>query len=582
MSPTPTLPTLLADLVSDALDGIGATLPEGFSPEISPASDPRFGHYQTNAALVLARSLKDNPRNIATRISDAIGVSELATLEVAGPGFLNFNLSATALGNALTALATDPRLGVALVSSPERIIIDYSSPNIAKPMHVGHIRSTIIGDSLARIARFVGHDVIADNHIGDWGTQFGMILHGWKTFLDHAALEANPIAELVRCYREVNAEVKTNPVTAETARQELVKLQAGDPENTKIWQNCVDLSRAGLQKIYDRLDIHFDTWLGESHYNDRLRPLVDDLLRKKIATRNDGAVCVFFEGIPRLEGKPALIQKSDGGFNYTTTDLATLAYRVHDQQATRIWYVVGSPQRLHFQEVFEIARRHEIEAAMCHIAFGSILQSDPENPEAPPQLMRTREGRSIGLVEVLEEAVERARSTVEEKNPDLSEDEKAAIAEAVGIGSIKYFELSHDRSTDYVFSWEGMLSQQGNTAPYLIYSYVRTRSIFRKLDQEIVPDPKNVELTAPAELALAFKLTQFGDAVAAVLVDHRPHLLSAYLYELARQFHSFFEACPVLRSEGTTRNTRLLLCDTTARVLAQGLNLLGIKVVERM
>jgi arginyl-tRNA synthetase len=575
-------PQLLTDLVRKALEKIDIPLEQDFRPEISLTADPKFGHYQTNAAMVLAAISRQNPRSLADRIVKAIGTVHYAGLEVAGPGFINFHLSGDALGEAIAALFDDPRLGATRVGNADRIVIDYSSPNIAKPMHVGHIRSTIIGDSLARIARFLGHEVIADNHIGDWGTQFGMILHGWKTLLDQDALEDDPIGELVRCYREVSTLAKSDPETADAARQELVALQAGDPENTRIWQQCVELSKAGLKKIYDRLDIHFDTWLGESAYNDRLAPLVDALVAEGIATPSDGALCVFFAGVAGLEKKPAIIRKSDGGFNYTTTDLATIDHRAHEQGATKIWYVVGAPQQLHFRELFEIARRRGIGAQLSHISFGSILQSDPENPDAPPQLMRTREGRNVGLVEVLEEAVERARATVDDKNPELPETEKATIAEAIGIGSVKYFELSHDRSSDYVFSWEGMLSQQGNTAPYLMYSYVRTRSIFRKLDENLVLNPTDVVLTEPSELALAFKLTQFGDTVAAVLDDHRPHTLSSYLYELARQFHGFFETCPVLRSEGTTRNTRLILCDLTARVLAKGLELLGIRPVERM
>jgi len=583
MSQPSTLPARLSDLVTTALQSLDAELPEGFDPKIEPTADLKFGHYQCNAAMVLAKALKDNPRNIATQLTEAIDADGICTkLEVAGPGFLNFYLTPEILAETVAALLSDDRLGVPEVAEPERIVIDYSSPNVAKPMHVGHIRSTIIGDSLARIARFIGHEVIADNHIGDWGTQFGMILYGWKNLLNKDALEADPIRELVRCYREVTAMGKADQAVADAAREELVKLQAGDPENTEIWKRCIELSKQGLDKIYQRLDVHFDTWYGESYYNDMLAPLVEDMIDKGIATENDGAICVFFDGVAKLENKPSIIRKSDGGFNYATTDLATIDHRVGEQGATKIWYVVGIPQELHFREIFETVKRRGTEADLTHVAFGSIMQTDPENPGAPPQLMRTRTGENVGLVEVLEGAIERARATVEEKNPELPEDEKTAIAEAIGIGGVKYFELSHDRVTDYVFDWDRMLSQQGNTAPYLMFAYVRTRAIFRKLDGQEQPDPTNVVLTEPAELALAFKLSRFADAVPSVLTDHRPHLLSNYLYDLAKTYHSFIEACHVLKSEGTTRNSRLVLCEATAQVLAKGLDLLGIKVVERM
>ncbi len=440
-------------------------------------------------------------------------------------------------------------------------------------MHVGHIRSTMIGDCLARVARFVGHDVVTDNHIGDWGTQFGMILHGWKTILDHAALDRDPIQELVRVYKNVNAQTKDDPAVLDVCRQELVRLQQGDPENLEIWTRCVALSLEQLRRIYRKLDVHFDHYLGESAYNDRLAPLVESLLAGGIAEISEGAVCVFFRDVPELADKPCLIRKSDGGFLYATTDLATIDHRVNAWQAEEVWYVVGAPQELHFRQLFEVAKKRGQNVVLRHIAFGSILGQDGK-------MFKTRSGESVGLIEVLDEAVERAHAVVAERE-GLSDEEKVHIAEVIGTGAVKYAELSQHRMTDYKFSWDKMLALQGNTAPYLINAYVRTRSIFRKLDGAVQLGDE-LTVTEPAERALAVKLAQFAEITHDVLGDHRPNLLASYLYELADTYHSFYEACPVLRAEGAVRNTRLTLCEATSRVLKAGLALLGIQTTERM
>jgi arginyl-tRNA synthetase len=543
--------------------------------EVTAAADTRFGDYQANAAMVLAKQAKANPRELAAKIADYFEVDDICEKpEIAGPGFLNFRLKPEWVSQQLRHLTGDARCGVPATEHPRRIIIDFSSPNIAKPMHVGHIRSTILGDALARIARFAGHEVVTDNHLGDWGTQFGKVLYGWKHLLDRAALERDPIAEMTRLYREVNALEQSDPAVHKAAREELVKLQQGDPENRAIWHQLVDLSWAEFEDIYQRLDVRFDERLGESFYDPALAALVDKLLKEGIAQISEGAACIFFPDIPALADKPCLIRKSDGGFLYATTDLATIEYRVERWDPHAVWYVTGAPQQLHFQQVFAAAQRMGVTTALEHIAFGSILGEDHK-------LMKTRSGDNVPLRDLIGEAVTRARTMIEEKNPELPTEEKDHIARIVGLGAVKYAELSQHRMTDYVFSWSKMLSLQGNTAPYLQNAYVRVRSIFRKLGAELGAAQK-VVLTEPAELALAKKLLQFGETVPLVLHEFRPNLLANHLFETANAFHTFYEACPVLKSEGVTQHSRLVLCEATARVLKQGLDLLGVEVPERM
>ena len=561
--------------MSQALNTVGVDLPEGFQVQVESAADLRFGDYQSNAAMILAKRLRTNPREFAAKLIEVMELGDLAVADIAGPGFINFRVTHSAWSKRMSSLLGDDRLGVALASPTQTIVVDFSAPNVAKPMHVGHIRSTIIGDSLSRIARFLGHEVITDNHIGDWGTQFGMIIHGWKTVLKESDLEADPVAELLRVYRTVNALCGEDDAVRETCKQELVKLQGGDAENLKIWEKCVDLSKQGLQGIYDRLDVGFDHWYGESFYNDRLAPLVDEMLESGVARESEGAVCVFFDGDAKLDDKPAIVRKADGGFLYATTDLATIDFRVQQWHADQIWYVVGAPQQLHFQQIFEATRKRGQNPSMHHIAFGSILGEDRK-------LMKTRSGDNVQLVDVLDEAVERADRVIGEKNPDMDAVQRAEVASIVGIGSVKFAELSQHRMTDYVFSWDRMLALQGDTAPYLQYSYVRVRSIFRKLDGQMNIDPSALSIEADAEVHLARMLVRFGETVPILLDDFRPNLLANYLLELAKAFHSFFEACPVLKSEGDTQNTRLALCELTSQVLEKGLGLLGIEVPERM
>ena len=591
-----TFQSLLSKKLSNALKEAG--LPA--AGELTPATDPRFGDYQTNAALVLGKQRGENPRALAEQIVPRFDAGDICEPPaVAGAGFINFTLHPGAVAEKTMEVLRDERLGVGEATSTQRIVIDFGSPNVAKPMHVGHIRSTVLGDALARIAWFLGHDVIRDNHIGDWGTQFGMVIYGWKNLLDRQALQREPLAEIVRIYKETNQRATSDPQVREACRQELVKLQAGDKENIDIWNECVALSMQDFERVYKLLDVRYDLQCGESFYHDRLPGVVERLLKAGIAEISEGAVVVFFRDNPELDDKPLIIRKRDGGFNYATTDVATVDYRVNDLKADAIWYVVGAPQTLHFKQIFELARREGYTADLRHIVFGSILGEDRK-------LMKTRSGENVPLRDLLEEACKRARKIIDEKNPHLSEEEKNDIAEKIGIGAVKYADLSQYRMTDYIFSWDKMLSLHGNTAPYLQNAYVRIRSIFRKAGEAAVatplpasPKPRKggwsvgegtghrlvatgLTLRDPAEIDLAKRLCQFAEIVPQVLTGFRPNILANYLFELANSFHTFYEACPVLKSDEPARSSRLALCDLTGRVLQRGLDLLGIKVPERM
>lgn len=570
--------------------------------KVQPVNDSRFGDYQTNVAMVLAKQQRANPRQVAQQIVDKLDVADCCEKpEIAGAGFINFRLKPEWLAARFGELRNDAALGVPRPAQPRTMVIDFSSPNVAKPMHVGHIRSTILGDALARVASFVGHKVIRDNHIGDWGTQFGMLLLGWKTDLNREALAADPIGEMERLYKSINAQCDEakptfNPETRTRARQELVKLQAGDEENLDIWREMLRLSQVQFDTIYSRLGVKFDHAFGESFYNPWLKDVVAELVQSGVARESQGALVVGSNSqtppeedpfmIKDKEGWkeiPAIVQKADGAANYTTTDLATLRYRIREWNPDEIVYVTDGRQQLHFRQLFAIFRRWMPEVAaqarLAHVWFGTIL-----GPDNKP--LKTRSGENIKLSELLDEAEERAFKIVTEKNAELPEAERREIARIIGIGAVKYADLLPNRQSDYVFSWDKMLALQGNTAPYLQYSYVRIRSIFRKAEEAGITESDweggTTLLTEPAEIALAKKLFQFGEVVPQVLDDHRPNVLCNYLFELASAFHSYFEACPVLKAEGAVRASRLALCDTTARVLAGGLGLLGIEVPERM
>jgi arginyl-tRNA synthetase len=580
------------NLQSRLRDAFAKALPEADATQVSvrACADARFGDFQCVSIMPLAKQLKANPRQLANQVLEVLEVDDICRkVEVAGPGFINFHVKAEAIEAVLRDAAMGEYLFFLPTSDPRTIVIDFSSPNVAKPMHVGHIRSTILGDCLARLFRLQGHRVITDNHIGDWGTQFGMLLLGWKSELEQSALKKDPIAELERIYKSVNVRCKEDESVLGVARQELVKLQGGDEENLGIWQQMIELSQVQFDSIYNRLDIQFDETLGESFYNGQLSGIVDELVTKGLARESDGAMCVFSDGsIPEKEDpfriqrdgewqdNPALIRKQDGAFNYATTDLATLQHRLRTWQPDEVVYVTDGRQQQHFRQIFNAFRRWHPDTKMklAHVWFGSILGDDGKP-------FKTRSGETVKLADLLNEAEDRVAKIVGEKNPDLTDTEKAEISTKIGLGAVKYADLLPNRQSDYVFSWDKMLSLQGNTAPYLLYAYTRIQSIFRKAGSNGI-DPSALRVTADEELALAKKLMEFGTILDQVAEDYRPNLLCNYLFELAGLFSRFFESCPVLKSEAAVRASRLVLCELTARVLGQGLKILGIRTTDVM
>ena len=570
-----TITQLLEEKTSQALAAIsGARVPA----LVQPTANPQFGDYQANGVMAAAKAQKMNPRELAQKVIAQLNPTEVpASCEIAGPGFINFRLDASWLGRTVLAAALDERLGVERVIRPETIVIDFSAPNTAKPMHVGHIRTTIIGDALTRTLRFLGHHAITDNHVGDWGTQFGMLIVGYRTLLDRSAYERDPIAELERVYKTIQSQAKADPAVGQQAREELAKLQKGDAENLSLWKEFTDVSRIVFERVYSRLHIQFDHWLGESFYNPMLPGVVQDLHDKGLAQPSEGAMCIFFADDPDLNGTPFLIQKQDGAFLYATTDLATIKYRAETFHPDRIIYVVDSRQQLHFRQLFAAARRWGYGMALEHVGFGTILGEDGKP-------IKTREGEPVKLEALLDEAEERARAVVRDKNPSLSEEEQAHIARVVGIGAVKYADLMQNRTADYRFSWDKMLAFDGNTAPYLQYVYARIRSIFRKgeLEHWRPESGMQVRLEAPEELDLAKQMIRFGDTLLEVERTYKPNMLAGFLYDLATKFNLFYQAHPVLKADNDVRPTRLLLCDLTASYIKKGLELLGIETLEAM
>ncbi len=579
------LPQLVESSIRDAILKV--------FPEVDPSviqlqicTNPKFGDYQCTSVMAIAKKSKLNPREYAQKVLDELDLSEVAEeVQLAGPGFINVRLKQSAVKQALISAATSGGCFVQRTTSPRTVVIDFSSPNVAKPMHVGHIRSTILGDCLARVLRLIGHNVVTDNHIGDWGTQFGKLLVGWKQHLDRVSLMKDALGELERLYRKVNAACEEDTSVLEMARQELVKLQQGDETNLSIWKEMQLVSREQFDKVYQRLGVHFDHTLGESFYNEQLQGVVTELTEQGIATDSQGAKVVFFEDVDGLKDHPALILKSDGGANYTTTDLATIQYRMETWTPDEIIYVTDGRQQLHFKQLFEIFRRWRpgSKVKLIHTWFGSIL-----GPDGTP--FKTRAGDTIKLNDLLDEAEERAFKAVAEKNPDLDEELSRDIARIVGIGAVKYADLLPNRQTDYVFDWDKLLSLSGNTAPYLQYASTRIRSIFRKANlkeseflQSLEAMPSfELELDSEYEKKLTRHLINFGLILESVLEDQRPNYLCNYLFELAGLYTSFYENCPVLKSEGSTRTSRLVLCSLTRQVLEKGLNLLGIETPEMM
>ncbi len=551
-------------------------------PVDSAVRRSQHADFQSDAALGLARRLGRPPREIATEVRERASLADLcAAVEVSGPGFLNLTVADHALGGLVSALAADPRLGVPPVAEPETVVVDYSAPNVAKEMHVGHLRSTVIGDAAARTLEWLGHRVLRANHLGDWGTPFGMLIEHLLDLGEAGAAQELSMGDLDGFYKAARAKFDDDEAFRERSRRRVVALQGGDPATLRLWRLLVTQSESYFLTVYDLLDVTLtgDDFRGESSYHDQLAPTVEELDRLGLLRRSEGADCVFPPGSVGRDGEPLplIVRKSDGGFGYPATDLAALRHRTGTLGATRLLYVVGLPQRRHFEMVFAVGAQAGWLTAPVraeHVGFGSILGPDG-------RMLRSRAGGSVKLVGLLTEAVERATALARERNPELGEAEAAEVGRAVGIGAIKYADLSGDRHKDYVLDWERMLSLDGNTAPYLQYAYSRVRSIFRRAGAAARPDA-DVSLAEPAERALAMELVGFAAVVEEVAGSLEFHRLTAYLHRLAVAFSAFYERCPVLRADGPVRESRLVLCELTGRVLRQGLDLLGIRTPERL
>lgn len=626
---------------------------------LKASQDAKFGDYQANFAMPLAARIPDlKPRDLATQIVEKVDLSDFCEpLEVAGPGFINIKLKQDWLNTQTQNLVADERLGVASAEAPQKVVVDFSAPNVAKPMHVGHLRSTVIGDANYRVLKFLGHDVVGDNHIGDWGTQFGMIIFGYKHFLNEAAFAEAPVTELARLYRLVNqlsdyhatqtkiprqqveieqlgaklatldgsadltnkktqkeikklksdiGESKSElqemqekqtlleqnedlhskavafPDIARQAREETARLHAGDADNLALWKQFLPECLEAIQTVYDRLDIHFDMSLGESYYNPMLAEVVSDLKERGLAEESQGAICVFIDGFK----SPFMIQKQDGAFTYATTDLATIKYRVEELKADRVLYVVDSRQSEHFQLLFATVKQWGYsDLELQHVSFGSVL-GDNKRP------LKTRAGDNVGLESLLDESIQRAYAIIAENDdakpegPELSDSKRQEIAEIIGLGGIKYADLKHNRDSDYMFDWDKMLANRGDTATYMQYAYARVCGIFRKgeIDRETLRENQAaLILEDETERALALQINRYSEILESVAIEARPNYLTNYLFELSNLFSTFYNQCPVLKAEEEqVKTSRLLLCDLTARVINHGLSLLGIRTCERM
>jgi len=606
-----------------------AATPEGgdpvaFGTAVRPSTDVKFGDYQANGCMAIGKASGKNPRDVAQSVAARVELSPLAgPPEIAGPGFLNVRLHDVWISETLDGLVHDDTLGLVAPEHPQTVVIDYSSPNVAKPMHVGHIRSTVIGESLARIFTAIGHNVIRDNHLGDWGSQFGMILWGWKNHRIESAYGENPVGELSRLYRLAQAKIKDGETLAERykkllalceagkseeaaahyeklavgtshtldmvksviaearqvadeARAETAKLHAGDKENRALWEQFMPLCLRALDDIYARLGVKFDVHLGESFYDPMLGDVVHDLMAKGLAVESEGAAVVFVAS----SKAPLMIRKRDGAYNYATTDLATIRYRKETWNPDLVLYVVDHRQGDHFKALFEVARKWGYDSMRLeHVAFGTILGGD-RRP------FKTRDGDVVGLESLLNEAVTEARKVVDENSPDLEPQERAKVAEIIGLGAIKYADLSQNRLSDYVFDWKKMMAMNGNTGAYLQYAYARIQSIFRKggFDPATIrATSPAISLASPAERGLGVALLRLPESLELAASELKPNLLTDYLFALANAFSTFFEACPVLKAETPElRDSRLALADLTARTLRFCLELLGIDVVDRM
>ncbi|BAY75490.1 arginyl-tRNA synthetase [Nostoc linckia NIES-25] len=562
----------------------------GIDPILVAASNPKFGDYQANVALSLSKKLGKQPRLIASAIVEKLDVSQICEPpEIAGPGFINLKLKIPYLEAQLNAIQTDPRLGIPTAKTPQREIVDFSSPNIAKDMHVGHLRSTIIGDAIARVLEFQGHDVLRLNHIGDWGTQFGMLIAYLREVYPEALTTANAldIGDLVTFYRQAKQRFDADEAFQETARQEVVRLQAGAQDTLHAWKLLCEQSRQEFQVIYDLLDIKLIE-RGESFYNPLLPGVVEDLEKSGLLVENQGAKCVFLEGFTNREGEPLplIVQKSDGGYNYATTDLASLRYRIQQDEAKRIIYVTDAGQANHFAQFFQVARKAgwiPDDVELVHVPFGLVLGEDGKK-------FKTRSGDTVRLRDLLDEAIARSytdlKARLQEEEREETEEFIKEVAKVVGISAVKYADLSQNRTSNYVFSYDKMLDLKGNTAPYMLYAYARIQGISRKGEINFKELGNHaVVLEHETELALAKYLLQLDEVINTVEQDLLPHRLCEYLYELSKKFNQFYDrdrGVRVLDAEEPQRTSRLILCDLTARTLKLGLSLLGIQVLERM
>lgn len=576
---------------------------EKCSAIVKAASDPKFGDYQVNGVMALAKQLKTNPRKLAEQVVDKLDISDICEPpEIAGPGFINLRLKSEFIAKGLLEINKDSvNLAIEKTNEPKNVVVDFSGPNIAKQMHVGHLRSTIIGDCICRMLKFLGHNVIPQNHVGDWGLQMGMVIYALEKMAKWPIDKKNPnisnipdtpdltLEEFEKLYKEVTKLVEFDPEVAKEVRAYTAALHSGDRWTKIIWERSRKITLEQCFQLYKRLNVNLNNnhTRGESAYKDDLPEVVEDLRKKGFAVESDEAICVFPDGFKNKEGEPLpfIIQKSDGAFLYATTDLAAVRYRVSQLHADKIVYVTDARQKLHFEMLFAVARKagwagDNVE--LNHVMFGSVLGENG-------QPLKTRSGENVKLKELLDEAVERAKAVVEQKNPELSQNEKEKIAQAVGIGAVKYADYSNNRTSDYVFSFDKMLAMEGNTAPYMQYAYARIKSIERKAQSKDVDiktelkDIENLNLSDPSEIDLAKHLIRYGEAIQSAAGDFRPNYLTAYLYELAQKFSTFYMSCPVLKAEPDQRPTRLLLCDLTARTIRHGLTeLLGIEVVEQM
>jgi arginyl-tRNA synthetase len=546
-----------------------------------PTNNPQHGDYQSNFAFRLGKALRSNPRQVAQQIVDALPDHPgIAGAEVAGPGFVNFRLNDAWLAENVVARARDATLGTPQPGAGQRMVIDYSSPNVAKRMHIGHLRSTVIGSAIDRLYRFLGWEVVADNHIGDWGTQFGKLIVAWRGWRDEAAYAADPIGELQRLYTSFGHRAEAEPALLEQARAETVKLQVGDPENRRLWEQFIAVSLAEFDAVYGRLGVRFDVTLGESFYNERLQPLVEELLADGRAVVNDGAVIVPLGDIEAdLADKPMLVRKSDGGALYGTTDLATVEYRRNIWDPQRIVYVTDVRQQLHFRQVFAACKKLGWDSHLVHVTFGMLRL-----PDGGIVATRSGSGGSLNLLDVLDAAVAHARTVVDEKSQHLPTEERATIAEAVGTGAIRYADLSQNPQSDITFDWNKMLSLDGNTAPYLMYAYARCRSIFRRAGGDEGFLPGALVLEHPSERELAIAIARWPEAVLEAAETWRPNVLCDHLFGLANSFARFYGACRVLGEDvpAEVTQSRLSLVYATSRALALGLDLLGLRALERM